>query len=214
MKAPRAIFDTTTTVRSSHVGQPGYDGNDDWQHFFEKYRSRCLRFAQSRFPWRPDIAEDAFANVVEKILVNPNVLQRKPGKHFAPVIATLTRNAAIDILRKEKQEVRDRYARLTEPLREDSYSIERERGRLRLFAVDLICRDLLREDYENGRFCREIDALDLEIWRLRQAEHATDSGVARELGFSSGTKVRTAVARVDERIRADAERLLVSLGLM
>lgn len=50
MKAPRAIFDTTTTVRSSHVGQPGYDGNDDWQHFFEKYRSRCLRFAQSRFP--------------------------------------------------------------------------------------------------------------------------------------------------------------------
>jgi len=208
------IFDTTTSTRSSSIGQPGFDDNADWIHFFDKYRNRCLRFARARFPSRPDLAEDALQDVSAKIRVNPNILHRKPSKRFRAVIATLVRNAVVEALRKEKSDRLDVYVEQTEAFRENFDTQERNRHRLRILVIDFIRRDLMREDYENGRFALEHDTLDLDIWRARQREDASDSSVAREMGFSSGTKVKDAVARVEERMMRDAENLLASLGLI
>lgn len=207
------IFDTTTP-RSSRIGQPEYNSDADWRHFFAKYHDKCIRFAVHLFPSRPDVAEDAFAMLVEQIYTNPTILHRKPNVHFRTVLAKRIRNAAIEIFRRERRDQRERYENLTEPLLPKTTNQDYDRERLCLLTIELIRRDMLRPDYQNGRFTREFDSLDLEIWQAMQSRDATYSAVGKTFGIRGNDRIKDAVTRVDARIAREAETILSSLDLI
>ena len=202
-----------TTERSSHIGLEGRGFEADWRHFLDKYRTACLRFARRCCPNRPDLAEDAFSNVVAKIVTNPTVVRRKPSVRFRSVLSTLLRNAVVDLIRRERPAARARYEQLTDAAHADRTTPDCDRRRRQLLAIDLIQQDLLREDYENGRFSREFNSLDLDIWRALQEDGETLASVARRMHLPVW-KVHAASKRTSERIREEAAAFLAALGLM
>ena len=206
-------FFPPTTPRSSNIGQPGYDSNEHWQHFLDKYRAKILQFGRRHYAHRLDMVEDVFEDMVAKILTNPNVTSREPSVRFRSVLIRLYRNAFADAVRNLKENSHDNYMKNTAPFSPNFATQDCDRHRLRLLTVDVIRRDLLRDDYENGRFAKEYRPSDLMIWRNLQQEDTTYVTVASQMKISLW-KVFAANRRVEQRIRLDAEALLTSLGLI
>lgn len=203
----------TTTPRSSHVGQPGYDTREDWQRFLEKYRERILQFGRDHYPHRVDMVEDVFQDLLVKILSNPFVLSYEPTVRFRSVLIRLYREAFADAVRKLKISSRENYERNTAPLREESVTQDCDRRRLQLLTIDMIRQNLLAPDYPNGRFSREIKSLDLKVWRALQEEGATYAKIARQFRLTVW-KVYSANRRVNTRIERDAVALLAAEGVL
>ena len=82
---------------------------------------------------------------------------------FRTVLIKLLRKAMASAVRKLREESGERYARLMQPLLPAETAFDCDRPRLQLIAVDFIRRDLLREDYPNGRFFAEYNSRDLRI---------------------------------------------------
>ena len=202
-----------TTPRSSNIGQPGYDSNEHWQHFLDKYRAKILQFGRRHYAHRLDMVEDVFEDMVAKILTNPSVTSREPSVRFRTVLVRLYRNTFADAVRNLKENSHDNYLANTLPFRSTVTTQECDRRRLQLLAIDLIQRDLMRPDYENGRFAKEFRPSDLTTWRYLQEEDTTYVTVASQMKLSLW-KVFAANRRVQQRIRLDAEALLTSLGLL
>ena len=203
----------TTTPRSSRIGQQGHSTDKDWIHFTEKYRPPCMRFLDRHYPKYRFLKDDVYSDMVVMILDNPGFANRKPSVHFRTVLVKLLRKAMANAIRKLREEPGERYTKLMSPLMPTETAFDCDRRRLQLLAVDFIRRDLLRDDYPNGRFFEEHNSRDLRIWRERNREGATCESVAAATGWSVAL-VSTACARIEERIARDAAALLAAEGLL
>ena len=203
----------TTTPRSARIGQEGHSTDKDWIHFTEKYRSPCMKFLDRHYPKYRFLKDDVYEDMVVMILDNPGFANRKPSVRFRTVLIKLLRKAMVNAIRKLREESGERYARLMQPLLPVETAFDCDRRRLQLIAVDFIRRDLLREDYPNGRFFAEYNSRDLRIWRERNRDGATCESVAAATGWSAAT-VSTACANIEARVERDAAALMAAAGLL
>lgn len=202
-----------TTPKSQLIGRDGHSTDEDWIHFFEKYRPSLLRFLDRHYPRYRFLKDDALSEMTIMILNNPGFSNRKPSVHFRTVLVKLLRKAMANLVRKLREGPAERYAALMGPLQPTETSFDCDRKRLQLLAIDFIRRDLLRDDYQNGRFFREYNSRDLMLWRELNDEGATCQSVARKSGWSVAT-VSNARREIEEQIARDAEALLRSEGLL
>lgn len=200
-----------TTPTSSSVGPDSTA--EAWNKFFAKYKKPCKVVALKYLYGHDDLAEDAFAEVVAKILTNPTATRHQPSTRFRAVLTNLVRNAAIDLLRSEKTGPRNNYAAAMAVIRTAELTQECDRKRMCLLTIAMIERDLMRSDFENGRHSRDFNSLDLELWRDLQRDGATAASVAEESGKPLW-RVYEANNRIRERNRKEAESLLASLNLI
>ena len=203
----------TTTPRSARIGQEGHSTDKDWIHFTEKYRPPCMKFLDRHYPKYRFLKDDVYEDMVVMILDNPGFANRKPSVRFRTVLIKLLRKAMASAVRKLREESGERYARLMQPLLPAETAFDCDRRRLQLIAVDFIRRDLLREDYPNGRFFAEYNSRDLRIWRERNRDGATCESVAATTGWSAAT-VSTACANIEARVERDAAALMAAAGLL
>lgn len=203
----------TTTPRSSHVGQPGYDSKENWQRFVDKYRERLLQFGYRHYPGHRDMVEDVLQSTLEQIFLNPFILAYKPPAHFRSFLIQVYNRTFQTALRKQREQSRKRYLESTAALREETATQDCDVRRMQLLAIGMIRENLLDPDYPNGRFTPEYPSLDRMVWQALQEKGATIRSVARRLGLSVWT-VFKCNQRVERRIVAEARALLASQGLL
>lgn len=202
-----------TTPKSSHIGQPGYNTEDDWCHFLDKYRPRIIQFGRDHYPRYRDMAEDVFEVMLARILKNPFTLVYKPTYRYRSVLICTYRRTFNTMIREMRKSGYENFREDAVTLFERSATQDVDRHRLQLLVAATIRENFLSNEYPNGRFTPEIPTLDLTIWRMLHEDQETYRSVSQKLGHSVLTIFR-ANKRIEKRILSEARTLLASQGLL
>jgi len=209
----RPLFSTTTT-RTSHVGQPGYDNEEIWIRFIKRYEPKLRRLAESRLPQRRDMIDDVIQSLYCNILNNPTLLSYDPTEtRFRTVLVKHFFNLFVNSIRALKTGPKSNYIEKATPLLKTTELPEYEHRRLKLLTIDMVARNYANLDYDMGRFGPEPKYWDRVIWKDHYIEHLSRPAIARKYGKTLSF-VREAYKRANKRIQKDAEILLTSTGLL
>ena len=203
----------TTTPRSSNVGRPGFEQRENWQRFFDKYRSPCIKFVASKYPFCKPDAEDVFMRVAERIMANPCVTNRKPGDTFRTVLCNLCIREIGRLHNPHREKAVRRFRR--QPLDIILPGLHRKSAEAERLAelATFIRNDLMDPDYVNGRFYEPLDEEKFGIWRQVQRLGTTAPKAAEILGLKRWTVYR-AVNPINRWIRNEAYKLALRLGYL
>jgi len=172
-----------TSFRSSHIGQPGYDKPEDWQHFFEKYRESCITILRVKYPQFKNDAEDAWMMAVEDIKRDWKIVNRKPDDSFRAVLT----NICIKFMRRlhnphRAPAIRKHLTWLR--VRAQAGSLKSDPLVMKRVAdiIRFIRNDLLDPNYQNGRYFKHLKAAELDLWRFVQQSDLSDTDLSIQLG--------------------------------
>jgi len=205
----------TTTTRSAHIGQPGYDTEWHWRHFLDKYEARTKRKVRKFIHHHQYLLDDAWSEMKLKIFNNPLCLAYEPPTHFRTVLIREYIETFRDLVRKEKETAGERYVELTSPLQPEFATQEDERKRMIEETEEMVRRTLIHRNYENFRFGKKITEMHFEIWKDLQKRGATPFSVAANRGeVCKLWKVYQAQKRLDDFVTKEAAKVLVSMGVV
>lgn len=184
----RNYFSQETTTTTEYVGSPGKSDTDEaWIKFYTKYRDEAVTYARRFLRETPDLAEDAFHNLIAKIKENHRLLKHKPNERFRPILGVLVRNEAIDLFRKERIAQHPTYVE-DERARLENLDIERELQKSMLHEkYDFLAMDVEDPDYDEGLY--SFSSRDRTLWIERCRGQKVEE-IARAYHTSAATVTR------------------------
>ena len=203
-----------TTERTSHVGQAGYDTSENWERFFAKYKDSCVVFLETKYPqWKAD-AEDVFMMAVGEIRRDPRIINRSPDASFRSVLANICRKFMWRLHNPHRETAVRRFVGWLRTLAQPgSRTWNPEVMRKIKDIIHFIRNDLLRPDYENGRFFSRLNKRQLDLWRLAQLSDLSDTDLAIQLGVSY-KELNRAKNAIDRRIIEESAKIAREHGLV
>ena len=207
-----------TTEDTGSVGKPGHDSDGTWTRFYAKYRAECIAVLKSKYPQWANEAEDVFQRVALLIHNNPAITNRKPNDRFRTVLCNLCTREITCLHRPTRETAKRRFTRLSpayllhllHPSRPGNGQAKARLEDIVLF----ICEDMMSDDYENGRYFKELDERQFGIWRLIQrTESRRPAEAVRKFGIERNEAYR-AYADINSWIRRQAMLLAKEINYL